>query len=83
MYIKSAFRWMIINPGDSDLFLSLREIIILINACIWAVTFHVIYLKFSIFLNWVLQRKVGVGTVFHYLDDFVVLGSSGSDECSC
>ena len=40
--------------------------------------------NFSTFLQWELQRQVvGVGTVFHYLDDFLFLGSSGSDECAC
>ena len=40
--------------------------------------------KFSTFLHWELQRQVvGVGTVFHYLDDFLFLGSAGSDECAC
>ena len=39
--------------------------------------------KFSTFLHWELQRQVGVGTVFHYLDDFLFLGSSGSNECAC
>lgn len=53
MDIKSAFRLMIINPGDFDLLgFKLREIITLISACQWGVQFLVIYLKkFQHFCN--------------------------------
>ena len=39
--------------------------------------------KFLTFLRWELQRQVGVGIVIYYLNDFLFLGSYGSDECAC
>ena len=38
--------------------------------------------KFATFLQWELERRTGLDTVFHYLDDFLFLGHAGSDECT-
>ena len=85
MDIKSAFRLMITNPGDFDLLVFKFEGNYYIDKCLpmgCAISCN-LFEKFSTFLHWELQRQVGVGTVFHYLDDFLFLGSAGSDECAC
>ena len=85
MDIKLEFRLMIINPGDFNLLGFKFEGNYNINKSLpmdCAISCN-IFEKFSTFLHWELQRHVGVGTVFHYLDDFLFLGSSGSDECAC
>ena len=38
--------------------------------------------KIAIFLQWALQKKSGLSTVDHYLDEFIFLGRTGTDECS-
>jgi hypothetical protein len=38
--------------------------------------------KFVTFLQWALQKKSGLNTIDHYLDDFIFLGRPGTDECS-
>ena len=85
MDIKSAFRLMIINPGDFDLLGFKFQGNYYIDKCLpmgCAISCN-LFEKFSTFLHWELQRQVGVGTVFHYLDDFLFLGFAGSDECAC
>ena len=85
MDIKSAFRLMIINPGEFDPLGFKFEGNYYIDKCLpigFAIPCH-LFENFSTFLHWELQRQVGVGKIFHYLDDFLFLGSSGSDECAC
>ena len=76
---------MIINPGDFDLLGFKFQGNYYIDKCLpmgCAISLK-LFEKFSTFLQWELQRQVGVGTVFHYLDDFLFLVSAGSDECAC
>ena len=85
MDITSAFRLMIINPGDFDLLGFMFDGNYYIDKCLpmsCAISCS-LFEKFSTFLHWELQRRVEIGTIFHYLDDFLFLGSSGSDECVC
>ena len=76
---------MIINIGDFELLGFKFEGNYYTDKCLpmgCAISYN-LFQKFSTFLHWELQRQVGFGTVFHYLDDFLLLGSSGSDECAC
>ncbi|KAM4807895.1 uncharacterized protein WCC33_000858 [Rhinophrynus dorsalis] len=36
---------------------------------------------FSSFIHWALVRRSGAGTVAHYLDDFLLIGETGSGRC--
>lgn len=83
MDIKSAFRLMIINPGDFDLLGFKFEGNYYIDKCLpmgCAISCNQ-FEKFSTFLQWELKRRIETGKIFHYLDDFLFLGASGSDEC--
>ena len=83
MDIKSAFRLLIIHPGDFKLlgFQFLGSYYI--DKCLpmgCAVSCD-LFEKFSTFLNWALQQNTGIESVFHYLDDFLFIGKMGTDEC--
>jgi hypothetical protein len=40
--------------------------------------FCALFEKFATFLQWTLQKKSGLNTVDHYLDDFIFLGRPGT-----
>lgn len=85
MDIKSAFRLMIVIQGDFDLLGFKIEGNYYIDKCLpmGCVISCNLFEKFSTFLHWELQRQVGIGAIYHYLNDFLFLGSSGSYECAC
>ena len=76
---------MIINPGHFDLlgFKFEGNYYIDKRLSIGCAISCNLFEKFLTFLRWELQRQVGVGIVIYYLNDFLCLGSYGSDECAC
>lgn len=84
MDVKSAFRLLIIHPGDFDLLGFKFEGKYYIDKCLpmGCAMSCCLFEKFATFLQWELERRTGLDTVFHYLDDFLFLGHAGSDECT-
>ena len=37
--------------------------------------------KFSTFLHWVVEKKSGISTLDHYLDDFLFAGAALTNDC--
>ena len=83
MDIKSAFRLMIMNPGDFDLLGFKFQDEYYIDKCLpmgCAISCK-LWEKFSTFLEWHLKEEVGIKTVHHYLDDFLFMGKNDTSEC--
>lgn len=82
--ISSAFRLLPLYPGDFCLtgFTLLGKYYI--DKCLpmGCSISCALFEKFATFLQWALQKKSGLNTVDHYLDDFIFLGRPGTDECS-
>jgi hypothetical protein len=38
--------------------------------------------NFSTFLEWVLKQQTNSSNVIHYLDNFLVAGNKGTDDCA-
>ncbi|KAK3108908.1 hypothetical protein FSP39_018419 [Pinctada imbricata] len=84
MDVKSAFRLMIINPGDFDLLGIKFQDEYYIDKCLplGCAKSCKLWENFSTFLEWYLRKKVGLDTVHHYLDDFLFMGKHDTNECT-
>ena len=84
MDIKSAFRLMIINPGDFDLLGFKFQGNYYIDKCLpmGCSKSCSLFEKFSTFLQWALMEKTNLESVFHYLDDFLFLGQATTQHCT-
>ena len=84
MDIKSAFRLMIINPGDFDLLGFKFQGNYYIDKCLpmGCSKSCSLFEKFSTFLQWALMEKTNLEPVFHYLDDFLFLGQATTQQCT-
>lgn len=81
--IKSAFRLLPVHPGDFDLLGFKIEDKYYVNKCLpmgCAVSCK-IFEKFSTFLHWLVEKKTGLNTLDHYLDDFIFVGKERTNQC--
>lgn len=81
--IKSAFRLLPINPsGFNSLGFQFNNKYYF-NMCLpMGFTFSCYYYELhSSFLNWVVDREIDIVASLHYLDDFLFIGKSGSQDC--
>ena len=81
--IKSAFRLLRIHPGDFDLLGFRIDEKYYIDKCLpmgCAVSSN-IFEKFATFLHWLVEKKSGLSTLDHYLDDFLFAGKAQSNNC--
>ncbi|KAK6165294.1 hypothetical protein SNE40_022245 [Patella caerulea] len=84
MDIKSAFRLLTINPGDFDLLGYYFNNCFYIDKCLpmgCAISCN-LFEKFVTFLHWIIEYNSGCNSFDHYLDDFIFMGSSDSNDCS-
>lgn len=82
VYIRQAFRLVIVNPADFDLGIQFDNKYY-IDKCLpmgCAISCS-LFEKFSTFLHWVVKSKSGLGTLDHYLDDFIFAGAEGTNNC--
>lgn len=82
--IKNAFRLLSIYPGDFELLGIYINGAYYIEKCLpfgCSISCK-IFEPFSTFLEWAVKFKTQLDTVHHYLDDFIFIGKSNSDNCS-
>ena len=81
--IKNAFRLLRVFPGDLDLLGLKIDDKYYINKCLsmgCSISCN-IFEKISTFLHWLVEKKSGLSTLDHYLDDFIFAGIENSDQC--
>lgn len=82
--IKNAFRLLPIYPGDFELLGIYINGAYYFDKCLpfgCSISCK-IFETFSTFLEWAVKFKTQLDTVHHYLDDFIFIGKSNSDNCS-
>ena len=81
--IKNAFRLLRVFPGDYDLLGLKIDDKYYIDKCLpmgCSISCN-IFEKISIFLHWLVEKKSGLSTLDHYLDDFIFAGQENSERC--
>jgi hypothetical protein len=81
--IRQAFRLIIINPPDFDLLGIMFDGKYYVDKCLpmGCSISCTIFEKFSTFLHWVVEKKSGISTLDHYLDDFLFAGAALTNDC--
>lgn len=81
--IKSGFRLPPVHPGDFDLLgFSFQGQFFVDRALPMGCSVSCsAFEKFSSFLEWALQRRTGLHSTAHYLNDFLFAGRLGSGHC--
>ncbi|XP_021378273.1 uncharacterized protein LOC110466218 [Mizuhopecten yessoensis] len=81
--IKSAFRLLPIHPGDFDLLGFKFEDNYYIDKCLpmGCSASCNLFENFSTFLHWLVENRLGLSSLDHYLDDFLFCGEKGSNKC--
>ena len=82
--ISQAFRLLIINPADFDLLGVMFEGNYFIDKCLpmGCSLSCSLFEKFATMLHWAVTSYSGIDTLDHYLDDFIFIGSSLSNDCA-
>ncbi|KAM9323990.1 LOW QUALITY PROTEIN: uncharacterized protein PAF06_020242 [Gastrophryne carolinensis] len=80
--IESAFRLLLVHP-DSLYLLGFFEGGYYVDRCLpMGCSISCAYFEaFSSFLEWVVRERAGMGSVTHYLDDFLCVGPAGTRVC--
>ena len=81
--IKSAFRLLPIYPGDFDLLGFQFKGQYYIDKCLpmgCSISCS-LFEKIASFLHWMVAHKTNKMTLYHYLDDFIFVGPSHSQDC--
>jgi hypothetical protein len=83
MDISSAFRLLPVCPEDFCLLGLKHSVLYYIDKCLpmGCSLSCSLFEKFSTFLHWELSRRSNLGSIIHYLDDFMFIGSASSLEC--
>ena len=84
MDIKNAFRFFLIYPGDFDLLCFSINGSYNIDKCL-SIDCSIsckIWETFATFLHLLTRYNSGLNTLDHYLDDFMFVGRSGSQDCA-
>ncbi|XP_053398262.1 uncharacterized protein LOC128556673 [Mercenaria mercenaria] len=81
--IKSAFRLLPVNPTDFHLLGMKVDNMYYFDKCLpMGLSLScALWEKVSTFLHWLVTEVTGLETLDHYLDDFIFVGKSGSDNC--
>lgn len=81
--IRSAFRLLIVNPADFDLLGIMFEGKYYVdkNLPMGCSISCSLFEKFACFLHWLVEKKSGISSLDHYLDDFLFGGSALSNDC--
>ena len=82
--IKNAFRLLPVHKSDFQLLGFKIQGKIFVDKCLpfgCSVSCSK-FEKFSTFLEWVLKQQSNNSNVIHYLDDFLVAGNKGTDDCA-
>ncbi|KAM4748862.1 uncharacterized protein WCC33_006262 [Rhinophrynus dorsalis] len=81
--IQSAFRLLPVHPDCFHLLGCCFDGVFFFDMCLpMGCSISCYYFElFSSFLDWVVRQVSGLPSVLHYLDDFLFVGPSGSDEC--
>lgn len=83
MDIRSAFRLLILHPGDFELMGFHFDNFFFIDKCLpmGCSISPKLFETFSTFLQWVVEVKSGQKSIDHYLDDFIFMGASNTGTC--
>ena len=83
MDIHSAFRLLILHPDEFELFGFHFKYQFYFDQCLpmGCSASFALFKNFSTFLEWVIKLKSGKRSVEHYLDDFLLAGKAGTEEC--
>ena len=81
--IKSAFRLLPVHPSDHHLLAMDWDHSLYINTCLpfWLRSAPKLFNVLANLLSWILTQK-RISPLFHYLDDFLLLGPPGSSACA-
>lgn len=82
--IKSAFRQIRVYPGDFDLLGLYINGNYYFDKCLsfrYAISCR-IFEMFATFLEWLVRDQTSLQTVHHYLDDFIVIGKTNTNQCN-
>lgn len=81
--IRQAFRLIIINPSDFDLLGIMFDDKYYVDKCLpmWCSISCALFENFSTFLHWVVEKKSGLSTLDHYLDDVLFAGAALTNDC--
>lgn len=84
MDISQAFRLLVINPADFDLLGIEFDGKFYIDKCLpFGLSLSCsLFEKFAKMLHWAVVNQSSIDTLDHYLDDFIFIGPSDSDNCS-
>ena len=81
--VKSAFRLLPVHPSDRHLLAMDWDHSLYINTCL-PFRLQSVPKLFNVLadlLSWILTQK-GISPLFHYLDDFLLIGPPGSSACA-
>jgi len=83
MDISSAFRLLIINPSDFELFGFKFRNLFFFDKCLpmGCSVSCCLFEKFANFLEWIVRERSHSNSTEHYLDDFFFVGKSCSNIC--
>jgi hypothetical protein len=81
--IKSAFRLLTIHPDDYELVgFSFNDKYYFDKAMPMGCSVSCsTWVKFSTFIQWLVQREAQKGLITHFLDDYLFVGKRGSKDC--
>jgi len=84
MDVSQAFRLLTINPADFDLLGIEFEGQFYIDKCLpFGLSLSCsLFEKFATMLHWAVAKESGIDTLDHYLDDFIFIGPSDSENCN-
>lgn len=76
--VKSAFRLIPVHPSDFELLGFSIDSLYYVDKCSISCK---IWETFANFLQWLTQKRSGLETLDHYLDDFILAGKIGTNNC--
>lgn len=84
MDIKSAFRLLILHPGDFELMGIYFDGYYFIDKCLpmGSSISPKLFTTFSNFLQWAVEIRSGLTSLDHYLDDFIFIGDQETKACN-
>lgn len=82
--IQSAFRLLRVWPGDFDQLGFKFEGLYYFDKCLpmGCAISCALFEKFSSFLQWIVAKRARNNNILHYLDDFLFMGKSDTNQCS-
>lgn len=83
MDVKAAFRLLILHPDDFELFGFKFKNNFFFDKCLpmGCSAACALFEKFATFIEWGVRKRSEKGEIEHYLDDFLLAGKSGTNDC--